>query len=124
MTEKQGMVLVVDDEASVRQIAASILRRCGYRVLQAPDGPTALAAVQSSGDPIQLLLTDVVLPGMKGDELARTLRDRNPDLRVVFMSGYQEDELSGMGVAGVGNAYITKPFTADVLTLMVQGAMN
>lgn len=124
MTEKQSMVLVVDDEASVRQVAASILRRCGYKVLAAPDAPSALATVQSSGDPVDLLLTDVVLPGMKGDELARTLRDRNPDLRVVFMSGYEEDELSGMGVADVGNAYITKPFTADVLTLMVQGAMS
>ncbi|MDX1674257.1 MAG: response regulator [Longimicrobiales bacterium] len=123
MDTQDGLVMVVDDEASVRQIAASVLRRCGYEVLSAPDAPSALEQLAEHPRPLELLLTDVVLPGTRGDELARTLRSKHPALRVVFMSGYEEDELSEMGVTEVGNAYLTKPFTTEVLMLMVQGAM-
>lgn len=123
MTEHSGIVLVVDDEAPVRQLAARVLRRHGYTVLEAEDAPSALERVEAAG-PIGLLLTDVVLPGMKGDELARTLREKDPALAVVFMSGYEEDELTGMGIGSVGAAYLTKPFTADVLMLMVEGTLD
>ena len=123
MESQNPLVMVVDDEASVRQVAASTLRRCGYDVLSAPDAPSAIEQLEEATRPLALLLTDVVLPETRGDELARTLRSEHPGLRVVFMSGYEEDELAAMGVAEVGAAYITKPFTTDVLMLMVQGAM-
>ena len=118
----RGTVLVVEDEAAVRKLAAKILRRQGYTVVEAGDAHEAVE-IAASGQAINGLLTDVVLPGMKGDELARTLRKMHPELRVIYMSGYEEDELSRQGVGGVGAAYITKPFTADVLTLMVDGVM-
>lgn len=120
----RGVVLVVDDEPAVCQLAAKVLKRQGFKVLEALDAAGAMEMVEAVRGRIQLLLTDVVLPGMKGDELARTLKAANPDLRVVFMSGYGEDELDGLGVGVVGGAYMTKPFNADVLTLMVEGAIG
>lgn len=124
MATYKGVVLVVDDEAPVRELAAKILKRRGYLVLEAVDGPAAVEMAEAAGGKVQLLLTDVVLPGMSGDELAGTLREQNPDLRVVFMSGYEEQELSERGIDSVGAAYITKPFDADVLALMVEGALS
>lgn len=123
MTKTKKTVLVVDDDAAVRQLAARVLARCGYDVVEAVDGPSALAAGRKADRPIALLLSDVVLPGMNGLELARALRDASPGMRVVFMSGFEEDELSGMGIDELGAGYITKPFSADVLTLMIQGAL-
>ncbi|MFO7894568.1 MAG: response regulator [Longimicrobiales bacterium] len=124
MKEHKGTVLVVEDQRSVRQLAVNVLRQHGYRVLEAPDGSRAMEIASSEGAHLELLLTDVVLPGINGEELARILRAEHPDLRVIFMSGYEEDELTGRGIGGVGAAYITKPFTADVLTMMVAGAMG
>lgn len=121
---KRGVVLVVDDQPSVREFAARVLRRRGYTVLEAVSGPAAVEMAEAARGRVQLLLTDVVLPGMTGDELARTLQASNPDLRVVFMSGYEEHELSDRGIQSVGTAYITKPFDAAVLTLMVEGALQ
>ena len=123
MTEHSGTVLVVDDERSVRQLAVNILRRQDFKVLEAADGKGAIEIVRSGAN-VDLLLVDVVLPGINGAELAKILRDSNPDLKVVFMSGYEEEELTRKGIGGVGAAYITKPFTADVLILMVEGALG
>lgn len=124
MKEHKGTVLVVEDQRSVRQLAVNVLRQQGYRVLDAPDGSRAMEIANSEGANLGLLLTDVVLPGINGEELARILKAEHPDLRVIFMSGYEEDELTGRGIGGVGAAYVTKPFTADVLTMMVEGAMG
>ena len=121
--EMGGTVLLVEDEAPVRGLAARILRRRGYTVIEAEDGHAGVA-LATQGRTIDLLLADVVLPGMRGDELARTLQKVHPGLEVIFMSGYEEADLTDMGVGGVGAAYITKPFTADVLTLMVEGALG
>lgn len=115
-------VLVVDDDAAVRSLAGRILERSGYTVVEAGDGPSAVAAAEDAE--VGLLLTDVVLPGVNGAELAGALRERRPDLGVVYMSGYGEAELEGLGIHEVGAAYITKPFTAEILTLMVQGALR
>jgi DNA-binding response OmpR family regulator len=120
----RGVVLVVDDEPAVCHLAARVLKRRGFKVLEALDAIGAIEMVKAVRGNIQLLLTDLVLPGMSGDELARTLQEENPDLRVVFMSGYEEHELSGLGLGTLGGAYMTKPFNADVLTLMVEGAIE
>ncbi len=124
MAKYKGVVLVVDDEAPVRELAARVLKRRGYVVLEAVDGHAAVEMADAARGKVQLLLTDVVLPGMPGDELARTLRARNPDLRVVFMSGYEETELADRGIDSIGAAYVTKPFTADVLVMVVAGALG
>ena len=124
MDTDSQLVLVVDDQSAVRQLAARVLRRQGYTVLEAEDGPAALEQVADATSPVRLLLTDVVLPGMNGEELAEALLQENPALHVVFMSGYEEDELQQRGINSIGASYITKPFTADVLTLIVNGALG
>lgn len=124
MATQKELVLVVDDQASVREFAARVLARRGYTVLEAVSGPAAVEMAEAVGGRVRLLLTDLVLPGMPGDELARRLRERNPELRVVFMSGYEEDELASRGIDSIGAAYMTKPFDAEVLTLMVEGALQ
>ena len=124
MSSQPTKVLVVDDERSVRQLVANVLRQEGYRVYEAADGKAAIEIVRDTGTDIDLLLADVVLPGMNGAELAEVLHATNPDMRTIFMSGYQEDELAERGIGRVGGAYITKPFTAEVLTLVVEGALG
>ena len=118
-----GTVLVVDDDAAVRKLAARILDRQGFRVLEAEDGEEALGAARSA-DRVDLLLSDLVLPRLNGEDLARRLRSASPGLPVIFMSGFGQDELESMGIRTVGAAYMAKPFTADVLALMVRGALN
>ena len=124
MANAKGKILVVDDDGAVRALVARILRREGYEVVEASDAESALAAVESDPKEIRLLLTDVVLPGVDGAELASRLRTRLPDLPIVYMSGYAEDDLVTRGIGDVGTAYIAKPFTAEVLTLMVRGALG
>lgn len=123
MTNDRGTVLVVDDERSVRQLAANLLRRDGFATLEAADGPCALETARKAVN-LTVLLTDVVLPGMNGAELARELRAEHPDVRVVYMSGFDEDEIQAMGIGEVGAAYLSKPFTPEVLTLVVEGALT
>jgi two-component system cell cycle sensor histidine kinase/response regulator CckA len=124
MEGKTQTVLVVDDDPSVRALAVKVLRRQGYTVVEAGDGETALEYAATRPGQIALLLADVVLPGMSGEELANALRAANPRVSVVFMSGFAEDELTGMGIDGVGTRYISKPFTVDVLKMMVGGALT
>ena len=123
MATKRQTVLVVDDERSIRQLVVNVLRQHGFDVLEAPDGPRAIELAREHPAEIALLLTDLVLPGISGEELARVLKTSIPGLNVVFMSGYEEDELKGRGIGGVGAAYISKPFSGDVLTLMIRGAL-
>lgn len=123
MARRRQTVLVVDDERSIRQLVVNVLRQNGFNVLEAADGSRAIEIARKHPSEITLLLTDLVLPGINGEELARVLRTSNPELHVVFMSGYAEDELEGRGIGGVGTAYISKPFSGDVLALMIRGAL-
>ena len=90
-------ILLVDDEPSVRTLGARILESVGYRVLTAATGPEAIAASDASPDPIDLLVTDVVMPGMSGPELTRVLEPSRPDLRVLYVSGYAGTTLADLG---------------------------
>ena len=123
MARRRQTVLVVDDERSIRQLVGNVLRQHDFNVLEAADGSRAIEIARKHPSEITLLLTDLVLPGINGEELGRILKTSNPELHVVFMSGYAEDELAGRGIAGVGSAYITKPFSGDVLTLMIHGVL-
>ncbi len=82
-----------------------------------------MEAVQATNADVDLLLADLMLPGMNGAELADVLRATQPDMRVIFMSGYEQDEIEARGIGSVGAGYVTKPFTADVLVMMVEGAL-
>ncbi len=104
-------ILLVEDEVGVRNLSASVLKTQGYVVLEAASGDTALEVARSQPGPIQLVVTDVVMPGMSGRELWERLRILRPDARVLFMSGYTDDVIAQHGVLEPGIAFLQKPFT-------------
>jgi len=114
------LILVVEDEAPVRQIAARALAEAGYRVLEADSGPAALELAHHAGDPIGLVLTDVVMPVMTGPELAAAVARLYPDTPVLFTSGYTDGEIIRRGLLAPGAAFLAKPFTAEALVLAVR----
>jgi two-component system cell cycle sensor histidine kinase/response regulator CckA len=116
-------VLLVEDEDLVRQLTREILRRNGYRVLEACDGVAALTLLREHGGPIDLLLTDVVMPGMSGPALAQRLIRQHPSLRVLYMSGYAEEAIERQGSLPAGGDLLEKPFTADKLARRVRAAI-
>jgi two-component system cell cycle sensor histidine kinase/response regulator CckA len=112
-------VLVVEDQEPVRRQACRILAAHGYEVTEAPGGEEALAAWQE----IDVLVTDVVMPGMTGQQLAQLAVDRTPDLRVVYMSGHTEDVLVRNGARARNLAFVQKPFTRATLLRAVEDAL-
>jgi CheY-like chemotaxis protein len=119
---RPGCILVVDDEEQVREVVARILRRAGYRVLVAPDGPTALDLADQHHTEIDCLLTDVVMPRMLGSEVADRITARYPAIRVLFMSGYADPGLDGPGRLGPEVNILAKPFRENELLAAVQAA--
>ena len=116
-------VLLVEDEPAVRAIAARSLEFGGFRVIQAADGAAALEAVARDGPP-SLVLTDLMMPGMGGAELAQRLRKLWPDLPILFMSGYSTEDLRSRGIAGGDDVTIQKPFTLEGLIASVATALG
>jgi two-component system cell cycle sensor histidine kinase/response regulator CckA len=112
-------VLVVEDQEPVRRQACRILEAHGYEVTNAGGAEEALAAWR----PVDVLVTDVVMPGMTGQELAQIARERNPDLRVVYMSGHTEDILVRNGARARNLSFIQKPFTRATLLRAVEDAL-
>ena len=119
LTVTPARVLVVEDQEPVRRQACRILEAHGYQVSEAAGGEEALANWQS----VDVLVTDVVMPGMSGQELAQTARDRHPDLRVVLMSGHTEDVLVRNGARARNLAFVQKPFTRASLLRAVEEAL-
>jgi signal transduction histidine kinase/CheY-like chemotaxis protein/HAMP domain-containing protein len=117
-------ILVVEDEPLVRKLAVRILGNLGYRVLEAADGPDALAQAEAHRGPIHLLLTDVVMPGMTGKEVATRLRERYRGLRVIYVSGYAEHLVVQRGVLEDGIAFIPKPFDPLILARTVREVLE
>jgi PAS domain S-box-containing protein len=112
-------VLVVEDEASVRQLVIEILADLGYRAIEAPDGPTSLQVLRS-GERIDLLITDVGLPGMNGRQIADAAREHRPDLKVLFITGYAENAAMANGFLAPGMEMVTKPFAVDALAARIR----
>ncbi len=115
-------VLIVEDEPAVRRLVSRTLERAGYAVLVADSA--ASAAALWSRIPIDLLLTDVVMPGVNGPELARRFRQARPDARVVFMSGYAEGTLVDRAAREAEGVFLQKPFTPDELALRVRQVLD
>ena len=107
-------ILLVEDETSVRGLMRRVLEASGYAVLEASDGHAALTVARATPH-IDLVVTDVVMPGMGGIELVRQLRAERPDVRALFMSGYSDDVVQRMGAMEMGEPFIEKPFTLDFL---------
>ena len=113
-------ILVVEDDDSVRRLIVGTLGMCGFHVLQAADGSGALLAAAQHVGPIDLLLTDVIMPGMNGKEVADRLAALRPGVKVLFISGYSGELIAKAGVLQPGVAYLPKPFTSDVLAAKVR----
>jgi two-component system cell cycle sensor histidine kinase/response regulator CckA len=111
----RGTVLLVEDEAAVREATKRMLRKFGFTVIEAKNGQDALMLWDKEGKTIDVVLTDVVMPSMGGAELAKALRERRRDLRVVFMSGYTQGTLELSSMDEAANRFLPKPFTADQL---------
>ncbi len=117
-------ILLVEDEPLVRRLAARILRGRGYRVLEAPGPAQALEGVLAEPEPIDLLLTDVVMPGMSGHELARRVRRVRPSIRVIYMSGYSESLVQAQGLGSPDDSvFVSKPFSTVALLECVRSAL-
>ena len=117
-------VLVVDDEAALRSLACRVLEEHGYRVFQAPNGLAALGYLSAHPGTVDLVLTDIVMPWMNGLELAAGLSERAPEIPVLFMSGYADDEILRRGALPAGTSLIQKPVTAEALALAVRSALD
>jgi PAS domain S-box-containing protein len=117
-------VLVVEDEAPVRKLAVRILERQGYRVLQARDGLEAETVAREFDDRIDLLLSDVVMPGRSGAATAQRLTAARPELRVLYMSGYTDNAIMHHGVLDPGIRLVEKPFTVEKLAGAVRAALD
>lgn len=125
-TLPQGVetILLVEDEEMIRKAAREILEVNGYRVLEAAGGDEALMICRGHTAPIQLLMTDVVMPQMNGRELAERLAPLRPELKVLYMSGYTDDAIVHHGVLEEGIAFLEKPFTAQALTHKVRELLD
>ena len=118
-------VLVVEDEEALRNLVARILGGLGYQVLLAASADEAFEVLSESACPVDLLLTDVILPGgMQGNDLARSLLAPRPDLPVLYMSGYTRNAIVHAGRLDTGVNYLEKPFTPAALAAMVRQVLD
>jgi len=114
-------ILLVEDETFVRNVTREILQAAGYRVLTAGDGVAAKRLYDEFGPEVDLLLTDMILPGENGGELAARMRRQNPGLRVLFATGYADQIVV---LKDAGEEYLLKPFCREVLLRKVAGLMH
>ena len=117
-------ILVAEDEQIVRVLVRKVLEQAGYMVLLASGGAEALQLAERHPGPIQLLVTDVVMPGMSGRELARRLVERRPMTKVLYLSGYADDAVERHGVLDPGTAFMQKPFSPSALATRVREVLG
>jgi len=117
-------VLLVEDDEMVRALAQAILERYGYHVLAARNVNDALHFAQEGSEQIRLLLTDTIMPGMNGPDLARRVQSIRPEIKVLFMSGYTDKVISCTAALDSGTAFLQKPFTPQTLTRKVHEVLN
>jgi PAS domain S-box-containing protein len=117
-------ILLVEDEETVRDLSREVLVSCGYTVVTAKDGVSALAVLEEKGDRISLVLTDVIMPNMGGRELAEETKKRFPEVKILFSSGYDDNSIVNDGVLREETNFIQKPFTFDSLALKVRELLD
>ena len=117
-------ILVVEDEEALRSLTCSVLEGCGYVVLPARHGGEAMDISQHHEGPIDLLLTDVVMPGISGRVLADQLVQLRPQIKVVYMSGYTGQTVGAHGILDPGSLFLQKPFTRDALARKLREALD
>jgi PAS domain S-box-containing protein len=117
-------VLLVEDEESVRELVRETLASKGYKVMEAGDGEAGLSLAEAHHGNIDLLITDVVMPGIGGCELAQRVSAARPDIKVLYLSGYTEDAIVHQGALEPGTAFLQKPFTLQVLARKVRDVLR
>jgi two-component system cell cycle sensor histidine kinase/response regulator CckA len=115
LASRSETVLLVEDEIAFREMTAELLRKAGYTVLEAADGPTAISLSNEYVEPIDLLLTDLILPGLNGREVANRISDSRPEIKVVYMSGYTAPSIINQGLLEPTVVLLPKPFTRVTL---------
>lgn len=117
-------ILVVDDEPEVRKLVSAMVGQFGYSVMTADSGEHALTLYKNHKGPIDLLITDVIAPGMSGPMLADKLAEFQPDLKVLYISGYDNTHVVQKYVVEKGHALLTKPFTLDEMQTKVRELLS
>ena len=117
-------VLLAEDDVAVRGLVAEVLRRRGYQVLEAPGGEEAVEAIARHAGPVHLLITDVVMPGMGGQELTRRLLEARPELRVLLISGYSGERTEVGDLPAGPVAFLQKPFSPGALARKVRDLLD
>jgi len=123
LQSSEETILLVEDDPAVRRMAAEVLREEGYKVLVAPSGADALRLAAGHDGQIDLLLTDVVMPGLTGPELVREFLPHFPHVRVLYMSGYTDDALGNHGLRGESARILQKPFTHETFRRAIREAL-
>jgi CheY-like chemotaxis protein len=118
--EDKKTILVVDDEPEIRKLVSAMVRQFGYAVLTADSGEHAMTLYRNHKGPIELLIADVVAPGMSGPMLADKLAALQPDLKVLYISGYDDTHVVQKYVVEKGHALLAKPFTVEELKAKMQ----
>ena len=124
MTNSTETILLVDDEETVRRFSSRVLEKHGFLVVSTGSGDEAIEAAHVRGHEFHLLMTDVMMPGMNGCQLAEILLARHPSLRVLFMSGYAEDVLASNVGLMPGAAFLSKPFKPKALVTKVREVLD
>jgi CheY-like chemotaxis protein len=117
-------ILLVEDDEQVRELTDAILVNCGYTVLVAENASAVAKICEQHRKEIDLLLTDVVMPGISGREVASKVSSRWPDIKVLFMSGYTENSIVHHGVLDTGTHFLAKPFTPTALANKVREVLD
>ena len=111
-----GTILLAEDEPLLRELGETILTQAGYKVLTAPDSEAIKSLLAEYSGTIDLLLTDVIMPGISGPELVRLVRQSRPNIKVLYMSGYADDEIEDLDQDA---GFLQKPFTPSELTAKI-----
>jgi DNA-binding response OmpR family regulator len=117
-------VLIVEDEAAVRALAARTLADLGYETLEAEDGRSALELLEGRNGDVRLVVTDLVMPRMNGKELGEELMRRHPGMPVLYMSGYTDDDALLRGLVAPDAPFVGKPFVPDAFAARVQEVLR
>ncbi|MBD3225867.1 MAG: response regulator [Caldithrix sp.] len=119
-------ILVVEDDTEVRELASSFLNTLGYRVLEAANGKKALELVKKNNKAIEidLVLTDVVMPHMNGEELAESIRKLNPHIKIILTSGYTDSKLIKSGLKEKGFSFLPKPYSIQKMAKRIRKALD
>ncbi len=117
-------ILVCEDDDAVRRLTVAALTKLGYRVVPAANGEAALEHAADLGDALDLVVTDVIMPGLSGSALARELRQRRPDLPMIFVSGYTADQLQRSDLSGPRNVLVNKPFSSTTLAAHIRRMLD